>query len=57
MEKRTFLVMFRACYEQDIMTMYIETDQQANVTTFANELNGYKGYFAVEILGWSLIED
>lgn len=57
METRTFLVMFTACYQKDIKTMYVETDGEAKAATFADEINGFNGYYAVEILGWSLVEE
>ena len=57
METRTFLVMFRACYEKDVKTMYIETDKKANVTTFMDEVYDCGHYYAIEILGWSLVEE
>lgn len=53
METRTFLVMFTAWYSTEVKTAYVETDKKANVTNFINEL----GYQAVEILGWSLVEE
>lgn len=57
METRTFLVMFTACYEKDIKTMYVETDAKANVTTFLDEVDRNGDYYALEILGWSLVEE
>lgn len=57
MEKRTFLVMFTACYEKDVKTMYVETDAKANVTTFLNEVGECGHYYAIQILGWSLVEE
>lgn len=57
METRTFLVMFTVCYEKDVKTMYIETDQKANVTTFINAVGKCRHYYAIEILGWSLVEE
>lgn len=45
--------MFTAWYSTEVKTAYVETDKKANVTNFINEL----GYQAVEILGWSLVEE
>ena len=57
METRTFLVAFVVWYSMEVKTEYVKTDKKANVTNFINELCERRGYDAIEILGWSLVEE